>query len=773
MKEVQRRPSRAQRVALIGNHLPRRCGIATFTTDLADALATHMDGKECLVVAMNEPGRQYDYPPRVAFEVGEGDVASYRRAADLLNVNGVDVVSLQHEYGIFGGRAGSLVLDFVRELRMPLVSTLHTVLAEPNPEQRAVMDELTASSERIVVMSEDGARLLGRVHGVPASKIDVIPHGIPSVPLTGGSKETLGLAGNDVILTFGLLSPDKGIEYVIDALPAILARRPHAIYVVVGVTHPHVREREGEAYRLMLEARAKELGVDSNIVFHDRFVSHEELVQFLSAADVYVTPYLNSEQITSGTLAYAVGAAKAVISTPYRYARELLSDGRGILVPPNDAAAIAREVISVFEDPVRRRGLEERAGQQGRSMTWPVVAASYARTFELAGQAHTQERRAAFRAKTLARRAVDLPEVDIAHLRALTDDTGILQHAVYGVPRRADGYCTDDNARALILTTMLEDVAVEPKRSLRALTSTYLAFVAHAFDGESERFRNFLSYAREWDPASPSDDSHGRAVWSLGVVAGRSSDRSTKGLARQLFKQALPAATRLSSPRAWAYAILGVDAYMRAFDLGPEVDGALDALVAKLVARLKATSTPEWPWFEDRLTYCNARLAQALIVGGLRTGEADVTALGLDALSWLNSAQTVDGAFQPIGSNGFWVRGEPRARFDQQPVDASATVSACLDAHRVTGDAGWLSSAHAAFQWFLGDNHLRKSLYDPVSGGCRDGIHEDRLNENQGAESTLSFLIALLEMHAAARVAASPSRVLRWTPAAAAERVSS
>ncbi len=359
---------------MLGNHLPRQCGIATFTTDLSGAIAGAHPEIECFVLAMNDPGRRHAYPPRVRFEIAESEIASYRRAADFLNVNAVDVVSVQHEYGIFGGKAGRHVLQLLRELRMPIVTTLHTILAEPDPLQRGVMDELTSLSERLVVMSTSGGSLLRDVHGVSPDKIDLIPHGIPLLPAASRSKDRLGVEGRPVILTLGLLSPDKGIEYVIDALPAILGKYPDALYIVLGATHPHVKAQHGEAYRIMLENRARSLGVDSNIIFHNRFVSDEELAEFLSAADIYVTPYLKPQQITSGTLAYAVGSGKAVISTPYWYASELLADGRGILVPWRDPQAIAREVIGLLGDDGKRRALSERAAAYGRDMVWPAVA---------------------------------------------------------------------------------------------------------------------------------------------------------------------------------------------------------------------------------------------------------------------------------------------------------------------------------------------------------------------------------------------------------------
>ena len=373
-----------RRIAILGNHLPRQCGIATFTTDLSSAIATEFSNTDCCVVAMNDPGKQYTYPPRVRFEVAESDIASYRAAAKFVNANQVDVVSVQHEYGIFGGEAGSHVLALLRALRMPIVTTLHTILGEPDPMQRRSMDELIRLSKRLVVMSAHGAALLHSVHGVAEHNIDVIPHGIPSLPSAGRSKNKLRLEGKAVLLTFGLLSPDKGIEHVIDALPAILARYPETVYVVLGATHPHIKERHGEAYRESLERRARSVGVDANVIFHNRFVSRGELAEFLSAADIYVTPYLKPEQITSGTLAYAVGSGKAVISTPYLYARELLADGCGILVPWRDPQSIARAVVDLLSNDAKRLALCARAAAYGRSMVWPAVARRYLQSFERA-----------------------------------------------------------------------------------------------------------------------------------------------------------------------------------------------------------------------------------------------------------------------------------------------------------------------------------------------------------------------------------------------------
>jgi glycosyltransferase involved in cell wall biosynthesis len=737
-----------RRIAMLGNHLPRQCGIASFTTDLSAAISSSAPDLDCFVLAMNDGRHQHAYPSRVRFELTDNDAGAYTRAADFLNVNAVDVISVQHEYGIFGGKAGSHLLPLLRELRMPIVTTLHTILATPNLHQRRVMDEITALSDRLVVMTAGGAELLREVHGVDEEKIDVIPHGILNVPFAG-SKNRLGVEGRPLILTFGLLSPDKGIEYVIDAMPTILSHYPDAVYIVLGATHPHIIERHGETYRLMLEDRAKRLGVDGNLIFHNRFVSQSELSEFLAAADIYITPYLKPEQITSGTLAYALGAGKAVISTPYLYARELLADERGILVPFRDASAIATEIVGLLDEPEKRMGFRARAAAHGRNMLWPSVAQSYMRSFERGRTEHAQRLRTAFRATTLAARPAELPEVNLAHVEVMTDDTGMLQHAAFSVPRYAEGYCLDDNARALLLMTLLEDAGADDPRIVRTLASRYLAFVNHAFNVPLGRFRNFMTYSRMWAEKQGSEDSHGRAVWALGTVVGLSLDPGRHSLAGELFHAALPAVSAFSSPRAWAFALLGIEQYVHAFEGDRNVETAGRQIAERLLALFRRTDRPDWPWCEDRITYCNARLPQALIAAGGWLGDAGMVATGLQSLEWLMTIQrTPDGYFAPVGTNGFFDRGMTAAVFDQQPVEACATVSACMQAFRATGDHRWAEHARNAFTWFLGQNQLQQPLYDPLSGGCRDALHADRLNENEGAESTLSFLLALMDMRA-------------------------
>lgn len=741
-------PRSIQRLAFVGNHLPRRCGIATFTADLNAAVANSAHGVECMVVAMNDPGSSHVYPLDVRFEIAEGEVAGYRRAGQFLNANNVDVVSLQHEYGIFGGKAGNHVCTLLQELAMPVVTTLHTVLTAPSPEQRNSLEEVIALSERLVVMSEHGKRTVCELHGVPADVVDIIPHGIPFTKVGAASKRPVGFGERRVLLTFGLLSPDKGVEYVIDALPKIVEHHPTTVFVVVGATHPHVKERHGEAYRHMLSTRARRLGVDGHVSFHDRFVSDAEIADFLASADVYVTPYLNAEQSTSGTLARAVAAGKAIVSTPYWHARELLGAERGVLVPVRDSVALADAVIDLFSDDAKRLAFGALAAEQARNMAWPVVAERYLESFE---RAAAQERRTRIaRSRSPAIAPPDLPALNLDHLKTMTDETGLLQHATFVVPRYAEGYCVDDNARALLLMALIENSGAADSRTIRALATRYLAFLAYAFDSRTLRFKNFMSYSRRFDEDVGSEDSHGHAVWALGATIGRASDPGRSSLSGDLFHAALPSLLELTSPRAWAYGLLGIDEYLRAFQGDSSVEAARKELVSRLVDLHRNVGTKEWPWFETSLTYANARLAQALVVSGSSMHSDEVIDIGLGALAWLAALQTTkDDFFAPVGSEGFYERGGIKASFDQQPVEAASMVSASLDALRVTRHPVWAEHACRAFDWFLGRNHLQEPVFDASTGGCRDGLHADRPNENQGAESTLSFLLALVEMRSA------------------------
>jgi glycosyltransferase involved in cell wall biosynthesis len=750
--------TRVKKIAFIGDHLPRKCGIATFTTDLLAAVSDAHPRTQCFAVSVNDVASGYDYPDAVHFEIEEQDLSSYLRAADFLNISNVDIVSLQHEFGIFGGLAGSHILALLRELRMPVVTTLHTVLKEPRADQRRVMQELISLSSRLVVMTERGREMLQDVYHAPPAKIDLIEHGIPDMGFVDPTyfKDQFGVEGRTVLLTFGLLSPNKGIEYVLNALPDIVAGFPDAVYIVLGATHPNELRDHGETYRVSLEMLAKKLGVDRNVIFYNSFVELEALKDFIGASDLYITPYLNECQVTSGTLAYAFGAGKAVISTPYWHAAELLADSRGTLVPFRDSQAIARAVISLLSDDIRRDAMRKNAYRVGRDMVWSNVAQLYMRSFQRSrsnGAAHSQR---SLMSKTLDQRPRELPRLKLDHLRRMTDSTGVLQHAIFEVPDFSHGYCTDDNARALILAIQLGEVGEELEYA-QALGATSAAFLYHAFDSEAKRFHNHMSFERAWLDDPGSEDSHGRALWALGVAVGRSPFRGLQMMAGQLFALALPPAAEFTSPRAWAFVLIGIHEYLRRLSgdsLVAQVRETLAARLSELFTR--NAEPPDWCWFEQELAYDNAKLAHALILTGRSNGQANILDQGLTTLRWLTKLQVSDnGHFRPIGSNGFYKRGGDRADFDQQPIEAHATVSACLEAYRATSDVWWYEQAQRAFDWFIGWNDLGLELYCPDTGGCGDGLHVDRVNGNQGAESTLAFLLSLAEMRLAQSMVAS------------------
>jgi glycosyltransferase involved in cell wall biosynthesis len=749
MNHVQK--STIRKIAVIGTYMPRQCGIATFTTDFCEALGAQFPEAEIFAIPVNDSDEGYAYPSQVGFEIAERDIESYRQAADYLNIYGVDLVVLQHEYGIFGGPAGAYVLELLRELRVPIVTVLHTVLDAPDSNQRKVLSEIARLSDRLVVMSHHAFGVLRDLYHVPLEKISFIPHGIPDVPFVDPNfyKDQFDAEGKMVLLTFGLLSPNKGIEYAIAAMPAILERYPNVVYIVLGATHPHVRRHDGEAYRLMLQRLARECGVEQEVIFYNQFVRLDQLVEFIGATDIYVTPYLNREQIVSGTLAYAVGTGKAVISTPYWHAEELLDEGRGVVVPFRDSAAIAEQVIGLLDHEAERHAMRKRGYQLGREMTWPQVAQRY---LELFSQVREERQHAprAERASRRTQRAQELPSLSLVHLRRMTDDTGLLQHATYSIPNYGEGYATDDNARGLIAAVMMVELGLGPDEEVRTLATRYLAFLAHAFNDRAGRFRNLLSFDRRWLEDVGSEDSHGRALWALGTIVGRSTDEGLVGLASKLFIRALPAVLDCTALRTWAFTLLGIHEYLKRFTSDRGVQQVRDDLAARLATALSECSTADWPWFEETLTYDNATLPRALLLAANAMHDTNCVEAAVSALTWLMEVQSgQDGQFVPIGCHGFYRRGGARARFDQQPIEAYATIAACLDAYRVTGEERWRAQAQSTFDWFIGRNDLRMPLIDPATGACYDGLQSDWANQNQGAESTLAFLLSLLELRAA------------------------
>jgi glycosyltransferase involved in cell wall biosynthesis len=747
------------RIAVIGNSLPRRCGIATFTTDLQKAISMSRADLETSIVAMTDPGQAYDYPPAVAFQIKDGHIDDYMRAADFLNAGQFDIVCLQHEFGIFGGEAGAHILVLLSRLTMPVVTTFHTVLASPTVKQRAVVERIVDASSKVVVMANKGRELLRDVYLVPDDKIEVIAHGIPDVAFVGSdaAKARLGFAGKSVILTFGLLSPNKGIEVMIDAMPSILKRCADAVYVVLGATHPNLVRNQGEAYREGLMARVRELGIHDHVVFLDRFVDLATLLEFISMCDVYVTPYLNEAQMTSGTLAYSFGLGKPVVSTPYWHARELLTEGCGVLVPFGNAAAIGGEIAKLLTDDVRRQAMSRRAYAASRMMTWECTAERYMSVFETARQGHRPKVFARSDMGSPGLRGPAPPDMQIGHFLSMCDDVGLFQHAVHSVPDRAHGYCVDDNARALLLACALNNPGEQPLSEV--LTARFAAFVQHAWNPDTGQFRNFMGFNRTWLEDRGSEDSHGRTLWALGEAARTDASPARRQWAAALFAQALSIAESFRSPRAWAFMLLGLDAYCAVAPDDLRAREVRHSLADRLMSCLASVETPDWVWFEEGLAYDNARLPQALMLTGMATQTPQYLDAGLRSLRWLMTQQTTAaGQFRPVGTSGFGEqRQHPRA-FDQQPVEATATIAACLTAWRADGDAEWKAMATRAFAWFLGSNDLSVALVDPLTGSCRDGLHPDRANENRGGESVVCYLLGLAEMRQLARITTSLTR---------------
>jgi glycosyltransferase involved in cell wall biosynthesis len=737
-------------VAVIGNYLPRQCGIATFTTDLVEALSAEAPDINCWTVAINDKPEGYAYPEKVRFEINQNTLTDYSVASEFLNISQVDIVCVQHEYGLFGGPAGSHLLKLLGEIRMPVVTTLHTVLRDPAPEYREVMCKLSDLSDKLIVMSRMAFDFLKDIYSVPEEKIAFIHHGIPDMPFIDSSfyKDKFGVEGKKVLLTFGLLSPNKGIENVLQALPSVTRKHPDVTYIILGATHPHILKAHGEEYRISLQQLVRRLNISDHVIFQNRFVALKELCEFLGIADIYVTPYLEEAQITSGTLAYAMGTGKAVISTPYWYATEMLAEGRGRIVPFNNPDAMAEQIIDLLDNDVDRNAIRKKAYAFCREAIWKEVSRRYLEAFSEV-QHHRSlvpRPRHLYIEKIKSITNFDLPEMKLDHLKTLTDDTGILQHATHTVPDRIHGYCTDDNARALLVAAMGRKYLPTGDTRLDSLSSHYLSFLLYAFDVEKGRFRDFMTYARQWTEEVGSEDAHGRALWGLGKSVVFSDNPGELAMSTTLFTKALKAVEHFDSPRALAFALVGIHAYLHKFSGDSEVRGIREILADRLFNQFKNNATRSWPWLESTLNYANGKLPHALLLSGQWMQRSDMIDMGIRSLEWLLTIQTEKGHFVPIGNKGWYEKGGPKARFDQQPVEANAMIEACVEAFNIIRDKTWLDNAVMCFNWFLGHNDLNMPLYDPKTGGCRDGLMADGVNQNEGAESCLAWLLSLMTL---------------------------
>ncbi len=734
-------------VAFLGNYAPRCCGIATFTQDLRTAVKSARPGLRAPVAMMTDDLDGYSYPDEVEIVVAQHDRSHHAQAAASLNRSGARVVSLQHEYGIYGGPAGVWLLDVLRELQLPVVTTCHTVLRDPSPEQRHITCAIARHSAQIVVMAEKGREFLRDIYGVPDGKITVIPHGIPDLVVSPAEREAardeLGWSQHRVLFTFGLLGPSKGIEHAVRALPEIVQRHPDVLYVVAGATHPNLVREEGEQYRESLLALAAELGVADHLRFIDRFVSRDELVKLIAAADIYTTPYLNEAQITSGTLAYAFGMGKPVISTPYWHAAELLADNHGVLVPFRDSRALAAAAVTLLDDPAAMAAMAERAYRKGRTMTWEAVGQSYAETLEQAAA------RAPRPVRQAPRDAAALPPLH--HLRRMMGPHGLYQHACVAEPDLAHGYCTDDNARAAICLTNYQR-AGHREEGLPGMFDSVLGFLLRACDPHTNRFRNFMDQHGTWLEQAGSEDSHGRALWALGHIVRHHPSPRVRESALHALRRAAPVTIHFTSPRAWAFTILGLTGYLETGTGDRTAEIIRDELAGRLERLYHTCADAGWKWFEDRVTYDNAKLPHALLAAAWQTGNSAWRTIGLHSLQFLVKAQSAPaGYFRPVGSEGFWHRTGAPARWDQQPLEAYAMTAACVEAARHADMTLWLAEAQRSAAWFDGGNDHGAPLSNWETGACCDGLHESRLNLNQGAESTLAWLLSESELRLASR----------------------
>ncbi|TKJ34139.1 MAG: glycosyl transferase family 1 [Planctomycetes bacterium B3_Pla] len=734
--------STAKKVVFISSFPPRKCGIATFTSDLIKNASAAAKGEfEPLLVTMRSEDHKYEDP--VKFEIRQNVKSDYICAADYINLSHVDAVSVQHEFGLFGGDGGAYLSLLLDRLKAPIITTLHTVLDDPSNDYHKTLTEVCKASHQVITMNERGVGMLRDTYSVPDRKIKLVAHGIPDLPFVDSNyyKHEVDLEDRRTILTFGLLSENKGIEVMLEAMPAIVKVEPSVVYIVLGMTHPSVLRRDGESYRLGLQQKVEDLGLKEHVIFHNRFVDDQELHNFLCAADIYVTPYLNPKQLTSGTLSFAVGAGKAVVSTPYWAATELLADGRGKLVRFGDSKQTAQAIIEILQDDSLFYSLRRNAYEYGRSRTWPKIGQIYwklfgAKRMPLGIAAKTR----LSAGETISN--IEVPEPSLDHLQTLTDDTGMYQHATYTIPNREFGYCTDDNARALI--AMARYYALHPEPQALKLLDTYLSFTMHSQNGDGS-VKNFMDFDRNWWEDEPLNDAFGRVLWALGTIMAKPPTPEHLSIAKDCFDKSVGLVQR-QMPRGMAYSIFGMADYLKQFPGASDIKRQLELAADGLATQFEENAYPDWQWFEDTLTYDNAVLPHALFVAGLTFGNKKYLEAAQKTCEFL-LANTFNGEyFSFIGCNGWYERGGARAVFDQQPLEAASTVMMLQAGYDATQDERFLTLQRKAFDWFLGRNELRVPLYDFKTKGCNDGLTREGVNANQGAESTLSFHLSLLTM---------------------------
>src|SRR5436190_2571242 len=730
------------KIAYIGTYPPRECGIGTFTQDLFSAMTN--PGKdtrkqpEGVVIAMDDQEESYDYPKDVQLTIRQEQQGDYLEAARFINLSGADVCILEHEFGIFGGQSGVYILPLLHRLEIPLIVTLHTVLKTPSYNEKAILTEICKMAAGIVVMTHKAIEFLANIYGVPVAKINLIEHGVPDLKFShAATKKQFKLESKKVLLTFGFISRNKGIETVIKALPAIVAKYPETVYIILGKTHPAVLRHSGEEYRIFLLRLAKNLKLEKHVLFLNEFIDQEELFQYLYASDIYITPYLNEAQITSGTLSYAIGAGAAVISTPYWHAAELLGGGRGCLFDFNDSEGLAVILTDLLDHPAKLKSLRDKAAEYGQKIAWPKAGVKYNELVKLILKEQTEKQDK----KETILDPLLLPPFLLDHVKRMTDDTGIIQHAKFGIPNLKEGYCLDDNARALLMVLMAYKQMKLPLAL--ELLPIYLSYI-HYMQNEDGTFRNFLSFRRDFLDEQGSEDSFGRAIWSLGYLLGNAPNDAYFQSAKQIFSDAVPNFEKLQSIRSIANTIIGISYYLQRNPHDEAIRQVLALLASKLVNRYKQNKTENWYWFEELLAYDNAILPLSLLHAAGILNDEDIRITAVESMHFLSDITLKDGYLSLVGNENWYVKNGASSMYAQQPLDAMAMVLMFHEAFHLTKDKTYLNKLYSSFMWFLGENDMRMCLYDFETKGCCDGLESYGVNRNQGAESTLAYLVSHL-----------------------------
>ena len=737
------------KIAYISTYPPRECGIATFNQNLMHAISANFPKRNTLleggfVVALNDSENihEYEYPEEVKYVIRQNHQKDYIRAANYINTSTADVCIMEHEFGIYGGESGIYILPLINRLEKPLISILHTILKEPSYVQRIIIREIAEQSSKIIVMSKRAVEFLTTIYEVPADKIQIIEHGVPDVeapaPEDNPINNLSSFKNHRVLLTFGLLSRNKGLETVVRALPKVVKNHPDIMYVVLGNTHPGVIKNSGEEYRDHLKTLAAQLGVSQNLAFINKFVSEEELIQYLSACEIYVTPYLNEAQITSGTLSYAVGAGAAVVSTPYWHATELLDHNRGRLFDFKDSDALADTLNELLDQERVLNELKANAYEYGLHLRWPVIGAEFIGVAQEACRTHD------FSDRILRNSIVDpevLPKFSLTHVIRLTDDTGIVQHAKYGIPNLKEGYCLDDNARALIMALM----AYQRNKSKDALEllPVYLSYI-HYMQTEDGNFRNFLSFSRQYLDEVGSEDSFGRTIWSLGHLIGCAAHNSYREFALEIFQRSIPHFKALTHLRGMANTIIGIALYLQVYPTDEGMVNEMVNLTQPLIDAYEKQQSDDWQWFEEKMTYDNAILPLALLHSAEITGNEKAKKIALSTMAFLDELTLSNGYLSPVGNDGWYYRGGKFPVYDQQAIETMAMVLMHFQAYQIFRKPEYIEKMFLCYKWFLGENTLRAPLYDHETKGCCDGLLPTGINRNQGAESTLAYLISHL-----------------------------